>query len=127
MAIAMVGLMTLLLITSFRTSFMVLVCVVFTLIDVGGFMHFWGLTIDAVSCIGIVIAIGLCVDYAAHVGHCFMTVEGTSDDRARLTLSKVGPAVFNGGFSTVLAFLFLANSDSHVFLSFFKVIRKLAS
>ena len=121
LALLVVGLMTLLLITSLTTSFMVLICVVFTLIDVGGFMYFWGLTIDAVSCIDIVLAIGLCVDYAAHVGHSFMTIEGTRDERARLTLSRIGPAVFNGGSSTILAFIFLANSDSHVFITFFKV------
>lgn len=31
-------------------------------------MHFWGLTIDTVSCIDVVLGIGLCVDYAAHIG-----------------------------------------------------------
>ena len=32
-----------------------------------------------------------------------------------------GPAVFNGGFSTFLAFVLLAGSKSHVFMVFFKV------
>lgn len=31
-------------------------------------MYFWGLTINMVSCIDIVLAIGLCVDYASHIG-----------------------------------------------------------
>lgn len=31
-----------------------------------------GLTIDLVSCIGLELAVGLCVDYAAHVGHTFL-------------------------------------------------------
>lgn len=44
------------------------VCVIFTIINVGGFMYFWGLTINMVSCIDIVLAIGLCVDYASHIG-----------------------------------------------------------
>ncbi len=84
-------------------------------------MHFWGLTIDTVSCINLVLAIGLCVDYAAHVAHTFMTKTGTRNERAAATISSIGPAVFHGGFSTFLAFIFLANSDSHVFLTFFKV------
>jgi Niemann-Pick C1 protein len=97
---------------------------VFTLffqICVNGTMHFWGLTIDTVSCINLVLAIGLCVDYAAHVAHTFMTKTGTRNERAAATISSIGPAVFHGGFSTFLAFIFLANSDSHVFLTFFKV------
>jgi len=36
-------------------------------------MHFWGLTIDTVSCIDIVLGIGLCVDYAAHIGMAYPT------------------------------------------------------
>jgi hypothetical protein len=33
-------------------------CVVLTLANVGGFMHFWGLTIDTVSCTNLIISIG---------------------------------------------------------------------
>ena len=35
--------------------------------------------------------------------------------------SRVGPAVFNGGLSTLLAFILLSTSQSYVFLSFFKI------
>jgi predicted RND superfamily exporter protein len=45
-------------------------------VDVGGFMHFWGLTIDVISCVNLVIAVGLCVDYAAHIVHCFLLQTG---------------------------------------------------
>ena len=31
-------------------------------------MHFWGLTIDVISAVDIIIAIGLCVDYAGMQG-----------------------------------------------------------
>jgi hypothetical protein len=33
----------------------------------------------------------------------------------------MGPAVWNGGFSTFLAFVLLVNTDSHIFTTFFKV------
>lgn len=35
-----------------QTCFWILMCVLLTLLDVCGFMYFWGLTIDLVSCIG---------------------------------------------------------------------------
>ena len=38
--------------------FQVLICVVLTLVNVAGFMHFWGLTVDTVSCTNLIIAIG---------------------------------------------------------------------
>ena len=107
-------------------------------VNVGGFIHFWGLTIDVVSCINLIIAVGLCVDYAAHVAHNFIGHEGkiwivhinasdlpsylgSGDERAVKTLRDIGPAVLNGGFSTFLAFILTAFSTSHVFTTFFKV------
>ena len=149
LAIAMVCVFvtTFILIANMFACVLVLLCVVLTLVKlslnkslsiqhetncifsflfkicVNGTMHFWGLTIDTVSCINLVLAIGLCVDYAAHVAHTFMTKTGTRNERAAATISAIGPAVFHGGFSTFLAFIFLANSDSHVFLTFFKVSR----
>lgn len=41
--------------------------------------------------------------------------------RAKVTLTRMGPAVWNGGFSTFLAFVLLVNTDSHIFTTFFKV------
>ena len=51
-----------------------------------------------------------------------MTCAGTRNERARMSLRNIGPAVLNGGLSTFLAFIPLVNSKSHVFLTFFKVI-----
>jgi len=99
----------------------VLVAVVLTLVNVSGFIHFWGLTIDTVSCTNLIIAIGLCVDYSAHIAHAFMGAKGSRRERAHTALTDIGPAVFNGGFSTFLAFVLLAGSKSHVFSSFFKI------
>ncbi len=33
----------------------------------------------------------------------------------------MGPAVLNGGVSTILAFILLSTSDTYIFLSFFKI------
>ena len=38
-----------------------------------------------------------------------------------MTMTKIGPAVLNGGVSTLLAFSLLYTSQSYVFLSFFKI------
>ena len=85
-------------------------------------MHFWGLTIDVVSCVTLVISVGLSIDYSAHVAHTFLvSPEEDKNKRAIETLSDIGSAVMNGGFSTFLAFVITSTSESHVFLTFFKV------
>ena len=43
------------------------------------------------------------------------------DQRVSAALTKVGPAVLNGGMSTLLAFILLSSSESYVCLSFFKI------
>ena len=47
---------TWLLLFNLTASLLVLGCVVLTLVNVGGFIHFWGLTIDTVSCTNIISA-----------------------------------------------------------------------
>lgn len=104
-------------------------CVFFKLIffrfqiNVCGLMEAWGLTIDLVSCIGLELAVGLCVDYAAHVGHTFLvTGPGTKHERALETITHIVPAVLYGGLSTLLAVSMLADSEAYTFQAFFKVL-----
>jgi hypothetical protein len=67
------------------------------------------------------LAIGLCVDYSAHIAHAYIVSEGTREERAVSSLLKMGPAIVNGGITTFLALLLLGFSQSHVFITFFKV------
>ena len=39
-------------------------------------MYFWGLTVETVITIILVLAVGLSVDYASHIGHTFMIIPG---------------------------------------------------
>ncbi|XP_066936303.1 patched domain-containing protein 3-like [Clytia hemisphaerica] len=115
-------LVTLFLLSNVIASVLVVACVAFSLIEIAAFMGFWGLTIDTVTTIILVIAIGLTVDYSVHIAHGFMASRaGGRNERMTEALYEVGPAVFHGGFSTFLAFLLLSASTSYVFLTFFKV------
>merc|ERR1711920_482811 len=93
LCLAAVFLITLILLAHPLTAGLVFLCVVMTIIDILGCMQLWGLAIDSVSVIQLVIAVGLCVDYAAHVGHNFMKQEGTRADRVVHTMGDVGSAV----------------------------------
>ncbi|XP_066266301.1 patched domain-containing protein 3-like [Branchiostoma lanceolatum] len=121
LAMVAVAVVTLLLVADLLMSIYITLCVVFTLVDLGGLMHFWGLTIELSTMVILVLAVGLAVDYSAHIGHTFMLVHGTRNERAKETLLRIGTAVFNGGFSTFLAFVLLSGSQSYIFQTFFKV------
>merc|ERR1719510_785763 len=112
---------TLLLLANVKICVLVLLCVILTLVDIVGLLHWWNITIDTISCVNIVLAIGLCVDYSAHIAHAFIVAKGTKIERAQIALSTMGPAIVNGGMTTFLAVTPLFFSESHVFQTFFKV------
>ncbi len=113
---------TIFLVADLYASLIVVTCVLLTLVDLGGFMYLWGINVDTITAIFITIALGLTVDYSAHITHAFVVEKGQSrQDRIFRVLVELGPAVLNGGLSTFLAFFLLCTSDSLVFLIFFKV------
>ena len=79
LALAAVFLVTLALLANLRLCLLVLLTVLLTLTDIVGFLHFWGITIDIISCINIVLAIGLCVDYSVHIAHAYLVAGGLDD------------------------------------------------
>ena len=85
-------------------------------------MHFWGLKMSTAAAILLSVGLGLAVDYSIHIAHAFITSSiNSKDERVKKTISEEGPAVFNGGFSTFLAFAILIFADSFAFTVFFKV------
>jgi predicted RND superfamily exporter protein len=40
-----------------------------------GLLTFWEVTLNSVTIVNVVIAIGLAVDYSAHIGHAYLTVD----------------------------------------------------
>ena len=137
LAMICVFVVTLLLLCNIQICVMVILIVLCTLTDIVGFLHFWGITIDILSCVNIVLAIGLCVDYSVHIGHAFLIAKGNSyesllfmsiteilgtrQEKAVEAIATIGPAVFNGGLTTFLALVLCSFSSSHVFITFFKV------
>ena len=111
---------TLILIAHPVTALLVFVAVLFSIIEILGAMYFWGLVIDNVSVINLTLAVGLAVDYSAHVAHCFMLKPGENKQRVIESLSDIGSPVLNGAFSTFLAVVVLAFSESYVFRTLFK-------
>lgn len=117
-----VAAITLVLLASIRASFFVILCVIGTLFNVASAAHLWGLTINTVTGIALVLAIGICVDYAVHIAHDFLGASGTKIERTKAALNQMGSAVFHGGASTCLAFILLAPSDNYIYVSYFKIL-----
>ena len=84
-------------------------------------MHFWDINLSSISAINLALAVGLTVDFSAHIGLSFMENVGNRRERAIRALGSLGPPLFHGGFSTFLAISVLAFAKSYVFRIFFRM------
>lgn len=92
-------------------------------------IHYWGLTMNNIIVVNLVIGLGLSVDYSAHIAHTYLTVNApkgmtTAESRvykARVAISQMGSSVAHGGISTFLAIMVLAAAKSYIFEVFFKM------
>ncbi|XP_068757015.1 patched domain-containing protein 3-like isoform X2 [Montipora capricornis] len=97
-------------------NFAALVCELF------GLMVIWDVSLNSVSMINLVMAIGFAVDYSAHIAHAYVVSnKATPNERVVDALSTLGASVFMGGFSTFLGVIVLAFAASEIFRIFFRM------
>uniref|UniRef100_A0A7S3Z2Z2 SSD domain-containing protein n=1 Tax=Lotharella globosa TaxID=91324 RepID=A0A7S3Z2Z2_9EUKA len=99
----------------------VIIAIGATVLDVWGMAYFWGVQINFVVTIFLLIAVGLSVDYSAHIGHAFKEAKGTVEERLVEAVKGTGPPVFNAIFSTWVSILILANAQTYIFIVFFQM------
>mmetsp|Transcript_3720 Transcript_3720/g.9341 ORF Transcript_3720/g.9341 Transcript_3720/m.9341 type:complete len:904 (+) Transcript_3720:610-3321(+) len=117
LAIGAVAVIVFFTVASPMTTLLITANIAFCLIEILGFMWLMGFAIDSVTVILLALAVGLSVDYSAHVGHTFMVKKSIDKNkRAAEALSDMGAAVLSGGISTFLAVIVLLFSDSYVFI-----------
>ena len=61
--------------SSVAATMMVLLCVVLVDFFLTALVYYWGLTFNNVVVVNTVIAIGLSVDYSAHIAHTYLVVK----------------------------------------------------
>jgi predicted RND superfamily exporter protein len=102
---------------------LVTLSVVSIMVGVFGFMYLWGLSLNCITMIHVIMCVGFSVDFSAHICHAYMTVDGT-DRMSKMCAAMVrasGP-VFNCAASSLIGISTLIFSQSFVFRSFFKVM-----
>ncbi|KRX99823.1 Patched domain-containing protein 3 [Trichinella pseudospiralis] len=94
-------------------------------IDMGviGFMTLWGLNMDTISMITIIMSIGFSVDFSAHIAFSY-SIYPHSDpvQRIRYSLGQLGWPILQGALSTLLGVSLLADLGSYMIISFFKTV-----
>ncbi|XP_067863267.1 patched domain-containing protein 3-like [Heptranchias perlo] len=97
--------------------------IVSVLMGVAGFMVFWGVNLDSISMINLVICIGFSVDFTAHISYAFVSSDKESaNERTIDALYILGYPILQGALSTILGVLVLAAAASYIFRTFFKIM-----
>lgn len=95
----------------FFSSLVVVITITMIIVNLGGLMYFWNISLNAVSLVNLVMAVGISVEFCSHLVHSFSTsLEANRVERAADALTKMGSSIFSGitltkfGGIVVLAF-----------------------
>ncbi|KAI5852808.1 sterol-sensing domain of SREBP cleavage-activation-domain-containing protein [Morchella snyderi] len=106
-ALGCIFLVSTILLGSIKTGFVVSATVLMIVVDIIGVMAVWGVSLNAVSLVNLVICVGIGVEFCSHVARAFMFPSRSVVDRAKAkfrgrdaralgALVNVGGSVFSG-------------------------------
>ncbi|TMS34502.1 hypothetical protein L596_002082 [Steinernema carpocapsae] len=123
-AIVCMAIIALLFIPNPICAFWITVAIVTMDIGVIGLLALWGVKLDPISMITIIMAIGFSIEFSAHITYGFVSNEGDLSPRERCidSLEKLAWPVVHGSMSTILGVFVLAFINSYMVLVFFKTI-----
>eukprot|EP00045_Choanoeca_perplexa_P015911 m.206891 g.206891 ORF g.206891 m.206891 type:complete len:1637 (+) comp17116_c0_seq1:125-5035(+) len=99
-----------------------ILCVIIFMIvtEILGLLPIWGVQHNAFSLVNLCISIAMAVEFTAHLAHQFVAEDGDSrTDRARRSVAFMGPAIFHGFMSSILATCFIAGSETGFIVRYF--------
>ncbi|CAH8593985.1 unnamed protein product [Schistosoma guineensis] len=102
-------------------TLMVIFGVVYIVISVSAVMVLWSITLNALSLVNLVVALGISVEFCAHIVRSFtISVLPTRVERAKESLSEMGSSILRGITLTKLGgIVVLAASKSRLFQIFY--------
>lgn len=79
------------------SSLVVIITIAMIVVNLGGLMYWWHITLNAVSLVNLVMAVGIAVEFCSHLVHTFsVSVESSRVERASDALTRMGSSVFSG-------------------------------
>uniref|UniRef100_A0A8D0HN06 Patched domain-containing protein 3 n=1 Tax=Sphenodon punctatus TaxID=8508 RepID=A0A8D0HN06_SPHPU len=114
---------SLLLIPNPLCSLWVTFAIASVIVGVDGFMTYWGVNLDSISMINLVICIGFSVDFSAHIVYAFFSSkEPDVNGKAVDALHHLGYPVVQSAISTILGVVVLSAANTYIFRTFFKIM-----
>jgi Niemann-Pick C1 protein len=97
-------------------SFIITLVVIMIEVNVVGVMFLWNISLNAVSVVNLVMAIGISVEFCVHICHTFITHAGSRSERAKIAIVEMGSNVLKGiTLTKFVGVVVLAFSKSQIF------------
>ncbi|KAF7638648.1 SSD domain-containing protein [Meloidogyne graminicola] len=103
-------------------ALMVAIIVVTMTVELAGFMGLFGVKMNPISAVTLITAVGIGVEFTAHIVLAFLTSLGTRDERMVSCLDHMFIPVIHGGLSTLLGIIMLAFSEFDFVFKYFFVL-----
>ncbi|XP_076812151.1 NPC intracellular cholesterol transporter 1-like [Clavelina lepadiformis] len=105
----------------FLTALLVVITILMVVLDMFGCMFLWKIPLNAVSLVNLVMAVGISVEFCAHIARAFaMSQKRTRVARAKEALAEMGSSVFSGiTLTKFVGIAILAFSKSQIFQIFY--------
>ncbi|CAL7940989.1 unnamed protein product [Xylocopa violacea] len=79
------------------SSIVVVITITMIVVNIGGLMYWWHITLNAVSLVNLVMAVGIAVEFCSHLVHSFsVSVRVTRVERVTDALTNMGSSIFSG-------------------------------
>jgi len=103
------------------SSVIILFIIILILLNLGALMYWWHITLNAVSLVNLVMAVGISVEFSAHMTRAFSVNIGENRvERARNVLTSMGSSVLSGITLTKFGgIVVLAFAKSQIFSIFY--------
>jgi len=80
-----------------HAALIVLLTIIMIVTNLGGLMYHWNISLNAVSLVNLVMAVGIAVEFCTHIVHAFMVShEKSTLERSRDSLVNMGSSVLSG-------------------------------
>jgi len=123
---AIVIVISILLLPNVTSAISSILSIVSTLLGTFGFMSLWGIALDGITLINLVMCIGFSVDFSAHFCYHYMQYFDqnivSKNQIVERTLMSVTKPVLQGAASTLLGVIGMIFAPSYSFIIFFKMI-----
>ncbi|XP_023243353.1 patched domain-containing protein 3-like [Centruroides sculpturatus] len=103
-------------------AFLVAISVVSTITETLGLMSLWDVNVDVVSMMSLILCVGFCINYPAHISYAFVRSNlKNSNEKLRDSLYHLGYPILQGTLSTTFGILFLYK-ETYFILVLIKIV-----